>query len=84
MTYILLSKKIEIRVQKNQKRIQFLNDQIHEMEKHKYIESEKAGKDLGDSALLDWIIKYAASFREEWERIHGKVEEDDGSDNSEN
>lgn len=54
------------------------------MEKHKYIESEKAGKDLGDSAFLDWIIKYAASFREEWERIHGKVEENNGSDNSEN
>lgn len=61
-----------------------MNDQIHEMEKHKYIESEKAGKDLGDSALLDWIVKYAAKFREEWESINGKVEEDDGSDNSEN
>ena len=51
------------------------------MEKHKWIESEKAGKDLGEPAFLDWILKYAAIFRKEWESTHGKVEEDNGSDN---
>jgi hypothetical protein len=39
--------------------------QIEEMEKHKWIESEKAGHDLGDAAHMDWVIKYAAKFREE-------------------
>jgi len=30
-----------------------------ELLKHKWIESEKAGKDIGfESALLDWIKKY--------------------------
>ncbi len=39
--------------------------QIDEMEKHKWIESEKAGYDLGEAARIDWVKKYAAKFREE-------------------
>lgn len=39
--------------------------QIEEMEKHKWIESEKAGYDLGEAARIDWVKKYAAKFREE-------------------
>lgn len=38
--------------------------QIDEMEKHKWIESEKAGRDLGEAARREWIAKYAAEFRE--------------------
>lgn len=38
--------------------------QIDEMEKHKWIESEKAGYDVGPAAHIDWVKKYAAQFRE--------------------
>ena len=35
-----------------------------EILKHKWIESEKIGKDIGfDNALFDWIIKYRSAWR---------------------
>lgn len=42
--------------------------QIQEILTHKWLESEKVGYDLGDAAVLDWISRYAALFREYWER----------------
>lgn len=31
----------------------------NEIDKHKWIESEKVGKDIGfDTALIDWVTKY--------------------------
>jgi hypothetical protein len=36
-----------------------------EILKHKWIESEKAGKDIGfEKALLDWIVKHRSQWRE--------------------
>ncbi len=36
-----------------------------EILKHKWIESEKAGYDIGfEKALLDWIVKHRATWRE--------------------
>ena len=36
-----------------------------EVLKHKWIESEKAGADIGfEKALLDWIVKHRSSWRE--------------------
>ena len=36
-----------------------------EILKHKWIESEKAGADIGfEKALLDWIVKHRSSWRE--------------------
>jgi hypothetical protein len=36
-----------------------------EILKHKWIESEKAGKDIGfEKALLDWILKHRSNWRE--------------------
>lgn len=36
-----------------------------EILKHKWIESEKAGHDIGfEKALLDWIVKYRSTWRE--------------------
>ena len=40
--------------------------QIEEMKKHRWIESEKAGRDLGEAAYLDWIKNHAKAFREWW------------------
>ena len=35
-----------------------------EILKHKWIESEKAGADIGfEKALLDWIVHYRSSWR---------------------
>ena len=39
--------------------------QREEMLRHKWIESEKAQRDLGTDALLDWIRQYAAQWRDE-------------------
>ena len=48
--------------------------QVEEIRKHKWIESEKAGRDLGRIAELDWIRRYACEFRR-------KIEEmEDGGD----
>ncbi len=36
-----------------------------EILKHKWIESEKAGKDIGfEKALLDWIVKHRSNWRD--------------------
>ncbi len=36
-----------------------------EILKHKWIESEKAGTDIGfEKALLDWIVKHRSSWRQ--------------------
>ena len=36
-----------------------------EILKHKWIESEKAGTDIGfEKALLDWIVKHRSNWRE--------------------
>lgn len=49
---------------------QFLSDECSEMRKYKWIESEKAGYDLGNEAIQDWIKKYAASYRNWWVNTH--------------
>ena len=36
---------------------------------HKWLESEKAGHDIGfERALLDWIVKYRSAWREKRQR----------------
>ena len=36
-----------------------------EILRHKWIESEKAGRDIGfEKALLDWIMKYRSNWRD--------------------
>ena len=43
---------------------EFLEER-EEVLKHKWIESEKKGYDIGfDAALIDWIIKYRTSWRD--------------------
>jgi len=36
---------------------------MEEMLRHKWIESEKAGCDLGELCCLDWIKHHGAKFR---------------------
>ena len=49
---------------------EFMEDQVKEIEKYKWIMSEKAGRDLGSEACKDWICKYAKQFREFWFSTH--------------
>ena len=41
---------------------QFIQRQLEEIDRHKWIESEKAGRDLGDDAVVQWVEKYAEPF----------------------
>ena len=50
--------------------IQFLADQKNEIEKYKWIESEKVGHDLGNCAIMDWIRKYAKKYRDQYRQTH--------------
>jgi hypothetical protein len=39
--------------------------QKKEVERHKWLESEKAGKDIGyDTALINWVIKHKSKWKE--------------------
>ncbi len=42
---------------------EFIVLQIEEIDRYKWIESQKAGYDLGDRAVFDWVEKHAATFR---------------------
>jgi len=53
--------------------------QIKEILKHKWIESEKALRDLGNQAVYDWIERYADDFRNYWEK---KLREQDSKPTS--
>ena len=42
-------------------------DEITEIEKHKWFESEKVGHDIGGNrAMLDWMRKYRVNWNKEW------------------
>lgn len=51
----------------NRQRV-YLEKQREEILRHKWIESEKANRDLGSKAVLDWIANYAAQWRESYEK----------------
>ena len=60
--------------QENRNRSQFVKNSVlykeflaerEEILKHKWIESEKAGTDIGfEKALLDWIVKHRSNWRD--------------------
>jgi hypothetical protein len=38
--------------------------QREEVERHKWLESEKVGRDIGyDAALIDWVIKHKSKWK---------------------
>ncbi len=41
----------------------YLAMQRDEINRHKWIESEKADRDLGSAAVMDWIAQYGAAWR---------------------
>jgi len=46
----------------------FINTETKIIEVEKWIHSEKAGKDLGDAFISEWITKNAAELRKAWNR----------------
>jgi hypothetical protein len=46
----------------------FLKLQKNEIEKYKWIESEKRGYDIGNKACLEWIDKYAEQFYKNYKK----------------
>jgi len=55
---------------RTQRHAGMLELQRQEILRHKWIESEKAHRDLGSDAVLDWIHNHAAKWREWYEREH--------------
>jgi hypothetical protein len=48
----------------NYNHIDLINkEQKRQIEIHKWISSERAGRDLNDEATLEWVEKYASLFR---------------------
>lgn len=61
--------------------VQYNRLQMTEMEKHRWIESEKVGYDLGEDSYLDWIKKHSKKFREEYKKYLKKYDKDNNEDN---
>ncbi len=59
---------------RERRQAEMLAREREEILRHKWIESEKAQRDLGSEAIIDWIHRYAAQWREwyqqEYEGIH--------------
>ena len=50
---------------------QYYKSELEEILKHKWVESEKAGRDVGFSfALMDWIRHHRKSWRESIKKPH--------------
>jgi len=56
---------------KHTKSSEVFQKQIEEIQKHRWIESERLGYDVGIQwAAEDWICKYAEAFRAQWKGGH--------------
>ncbi len=49
---------------------EFVQLQTDEINRYKWIESEKAGYDLGNGAITDWVENYACAFRRRIQESH--------------
>jgi hypothetical protein len=56
--------------------------QIREILKHKWIMSEKEGRDLGEEAVEHWVRRHAADFREYWERKASELDDEETGEKS--
>jgi hypothetical protein len=56
--------------------------QREEMERHKWIESEKHCCDLGRQALAEWVSQYSEKFSRYWRRTHVYIPLDGPPQNS--
>jgi hypothetical protein len=61
----------------------YLTLQREEMDRHKWLESEKSKNDLGGHALADWVNKYSSDFARYWRRTHAYIPPNDSSPDKE-
>lgn len=55
---------------RREKALRDVEAQLQEINRHKYLLSEKAGRDVGwEAAASDWIKTHASAWREWWERL---------------
>jgi len=57
----------------------YLTLQREEMDRHKWLESEKSKNDLGGRALIDWVNRYSGDFARYWRRTHVYIPPDNFS-----
>ena len=50
----------------------FLLHQKEEIEKYKWIESQKKNRDLGEEAITEWIKNNSVNYRKSYEKIYSK------------
>lgn len=48
-------------------------NQVEEMRRHRWIESQKAGHDVGEKAFSDWVNNYAKLYRSEYEETYEEM-----------
>jgi hypothetical protein len=48
-------------------------NQVEEMKRHRWIESQKAGRDVGREAFEDWIKKHAEKYRKEYNETYEEM-----------
>ena len=48
---------------------QYCMNQVELANIHKWCESQKAGHDLGEEAIVDWVNHNAAAYREEYDKV---------------
>ncbi len=53
-----------------------LDMQRQEIQRYKWIASQHAQRDLGREAVLEWIQRYAAEWREWYEREYTRAEDE--------
>jgi len=48
---------------------QINEEQIRQIKIHKWLMSEREGRDVGEIAVVDWVVKYAPAFRKWAEKV---------------
>lgn len=49
---------------------EYMEDQVDEINRYKWIKGEQIGHDPGVSAIKEWISKYSQVFRDNWDKTH--------------
>lgn len=58
----------------------FTNEVRSEINKHKWIESEKAGKDIGEkTARINWLINHWGAFKTYYDRKEAEIIKESGT-----
>lgn len=51
----------------------FLENQVNEMLKYKWVKGQKIGHDPGPEACEEWIKNYAAQYRKQYDELYNEI-----------